>query len=69
MSLVTCSESNSAKMTWPFVRPISPFEFAKCFNLTDTLTYRLSHASNLYSLDCAVPAHTSAICRSLPSMS
>eukprot|EP00956_Cyclotella_meneghiniana_P037713 scaffold143282_cov76-Cyclotella_meneghiniana.AAC.4 len=43
-----------------FVRPISPFEFVKCFQLTDKLTYRLSHPRHLYNMDNAVPAKTSS---------
>jgi hypothetical protein len=42
------------------VRPISPFEFVKCFNLSDDITYKLSHASNLFSMDGALPAATSS---------
>lgn len=43
-----------------YVRPISLFEFARCFNLMDDLTYRLSHESNKFYLDAGVPAFTSA---------
>lgn len=42
-----------------FVRPISPFEFTRCFNLTNDLTYRLSHKSNKFYMDAAIPAFTS----------
>jgi hypothetical protein len=42
-----------------YVRPISSFEFARCFNLSDDLTYRLSHQSNNYCLDASIPALTS----------
>jgi hypothetical protein len=43
-----------------YVGPISPFEFMRCFNMQDDLTYRLSHQSNQFSLDGAVPAFTSS---------
>jgi hypothetical protein len=42
------------------VRGISQFEFARCFDFTDTLTYRLSHPSCKFALNSAVPHHTSA---------
>eukprot|EP00956_Cyclotella_meneghiniana_P034897 scaffold109224_cov64-Cyclotella_meneghiniana.AAC.3 len=42
------------------VRPISSFEFARCFRLNDDLTYKLSQPSNLFSLDAAIPSATSA---------
>jgi len=42
------------------VRGISPFEFARSFGFVDDLTYRLSQPANKFSLDAAVPAHTSA---------
>jgi hypothetical protein len=43
-----------------FVRPLSLFEFVRCFNLTDDLTYKLSHPSNESFNDAAIPAFTSA---------
>jgi hypothetical protein len=43
-----------------YVRPISPFEFVRCFNLPDDLTYKLSHQSNQFCLDGAIPAFTSS---------
>jgi hypothetical protein len=42
------------------IRGISPFEFARCFGFTDTLTYRLSHPSCKFALDAAIPGHTLA---------
>jgi hypothetical protein len=43
-----------------YVPAISPFEFVTCFCLTDELTYTLSHPSNTFCLDAAIPAHSSA---------
>jgi hypothetical protein len=43
-----------------YVRAISPFEFVSCFRLSNKLTYVLSHPSNAFCLDAAVPALTSA---------
>lgn len=43
-----------------YVRPISPFEFVRCFNLPDDYTYKLSHTSNKFCLDGAIPAFTSS---------
>ena len=41
------------------VRPFSPFEFCRCFDLSDDLTYRLSHADHTGRLDGALPGRTS----------
>ncbi len=43
-----------------YVCTISPFEFARCFNLDDDIIYKLSHQSNIFSLDAAIPGRTSA---------
>jgi hypothetical protein len=43
-----------------YVRTISPFKFARCFNLNNDITYKLSHQSNIFSLDAAIPGRTSA---------
>ena len=43
-----------------YVRPVSSFEFVRCFNLSDDLTYSLSHPDNEFYLDAALPAFTSA---------
>jgi hypothetical protein len=43
-----------------FVRPISLFEFVRCFNLHNDLTYKMSHPSNTSYLDASIPAFTSA---------
>jgi hypothetical protein len=40
------------------VRPISLFEFAQCFNLSDNLQYRLSHADYKFALDASMSALT-----------
>jgi hypothetical protein len=45
------------------VGPISPFEFTRCFNLTDDLTYRLSHIS-LTSSIWMLPSPPSCRCSS-----
>jgi hypothetical protein len=42
------------------VRAIFLFEFACCFNLDNDTTYKLSHQSNTFCLDVAIPGHTSA---------
>ena len=42
-----------------YVRAISPFEFVSCFYLTNELTYKLSHPTNTFCLDAAIPARTS----------
>jgi hypothetical protein len=42
-------------------RAISPFEFVSCFCLTNELTFKLSHPSNVFCLDAAIPACTSAL--------
>jgi hypothetical protein len=43
-----------------FVRLLSLFKFVRCFNLTDNLTYKLSHTSNESFNHAAIPAFTSA---------
>jgi hypothetical protein len=43
-----------------YVRPISTFEFTRCFNLIDNIQYRLCHADYKFALDAAMPAFTSA---------
>jgi hypothetical protein len=43
-----------------YVRAISPFEFARCYNLEDEITYKISHQSNIFCLDAAIPGRTSA---------
>ena len=43
-----------------YVRAISPFEFARCYNLKDKITYKISHQSNIFCLDAAIPGHTLA---------
>ena len=42
-----------------YVRPISPFEYTRCFGLIGDLTYTLSQPTRTYSADCGVPARTS----------
>ncbi len=42
-----------------YVRAISLFEFACWFNLNDDITYKLSHQSNTFCLDAAIPGHNS----------
>jgi hypothetical protein len=42
------------------VRAISPFKFALCFYLDNDITYKLSHPSNIFCLNAAVPSCTSA---------
>jgi hypothetical protein len=39
---------------------ISTFEFACCFNLIDSIQYRISHNKYRHGLDAAMPARTSA---------
>jgi hypothetical protein len=48
-----------------YVRAISPFEFVRCFNLPDDLTYKLSHESNRFCMDGAIPSFTSSYLVSL----
>jgi hypothetical protein len=43
-----------------YVQAISPFEFARCFNLDDNITYKLSHPSNIFCLDATIPGRTLA---------
>jgi hypothetical protein len=43
-----------------YARAVSPFESVLCFRLSDQITYKLSHPSNAFCLDAAVPALTSA---------
>jgi hypothetical protein len=43
-----------------YVRAISPFKFARCYNLEDKITYKISHQSNIFCLDAAIPGRTSA---------
>jgi hypothetical protein len=43
-----------------YVRAISPFEFARCYNLEDEITYKISHQSNIFCLDAAIPGRTLA---------
>ena len=43
-----------------FVQPISPFEFTRCYDLTDNLTYKLSHPKFIYSAENGIPSRTSA---------
>ncbi len=43
-----------------YVRAISPFEFVRYYNLEDKITYKISHQSNIFCLDAAIPGHTSA---------
>jgi hypothetical protein len=42
------------------VRAISPFELSRYFNLDNDITYKLSHQSNTFCLDAAIPGCTSA---------
>jgi hypothetical protein len=42
-----------------YVRPISSFEFVRCFGLNDDLTYKLSQPQFKFSSDSAIPARTS----------
>ena len=41
-----------------FVRPISSYEYTKCFRLTNDLTYSLSHPENFGLLTSGIPAKT-----------
>jgi hypothetical protein len=41
-----------------YVQAILPFKFVSCFRLTDNLTYKLSHTSNIFCMDAAIPAIT-----------
>jgi hypothetical protein len=43
-----------------YVRAISPFKFARCYNLKDKITYKISHQLNIFCLDAAIPGRTSA---------
>jgi hypothetical protein len=43
-----------------YVRAILPLKFVSCFSLTDYLTYKLSHRSNIFCMDVAIPAITSS---------
>ena len=43
-----------------YVRAISTFEFARCFNLIDSIQYRISHEKYRFGLDASMPARTSA---------
>ncbi len=43
-----------------YMQAISPFKFVSCFCLTDNLTYKLSHTSNIFCMDAAIPAITSS---------
>ncbi len=42
------------------MRTISLFELAPCYNLEDEITYKISHQSNIFCLDAAIPGRTSA---------
>ena len=43
-----------------YVRPISSFEFVSCHQLGNEITYTLSHPSNTFCLDAAIPGLSSA---------
>ncbi len=43
-----------------YVRAISTFKFARCFNLIESIQYRLSHEKYCFELDALMPAQTSA---------
>jgi hypothetical protein len=43
-----------------YMRAILPFKFVSCFCLTNDLTYKLSHTSNIFCMDTAIPAITSS---------
>jgi hypothetical protein len=45
---------------YTYVRAISSFEFARCFNLVESIQYCLSHKQHKYGLDASMPAKTSA---------
>eukprot|EP00956_Cyclotella_meneghiniana_P018530 scaffold30928_cov30-Cyclotella_meneghiniana.AAC.3 len=42
-----------------FVRQLSPFEFARCFQLHDDITYKLSHGQFQHCFDCGIPSRSS----------
>lgn len=43
-----------------FIRAISPFEFSRCFGLSDNLTYHLSKKDYQHQLDNGIPSRTSS---------
>jgi hypothetical protein len=43
-----------------YVRAISTFEFACCFNLIENIQYRLSHEKYRFGMDALMPARISA---------
>ncbi len=43
-----------------YVHAISTFEFARCFNLIDSIQYHISHEKYRHGLDASMPARTSA---------
>jgi hypothetical protein len=43
-----------------YVQAVLPFEFVSCVCLTNNLTYKLSHTSNIFCMDDAIPAITSS---------
>jgi hypothetical protein len=43
-----------------YVRAISLFKFTRCYNLEDEITYKISHQSNIFCLDAAIPGRTLA---------
>ncbi|KAL3786998.1 hypothetical protein HJC23_005509 [Cyclotella cryptica] len=43
-----------------FVRPIAPFELARCFSLSNDLTHKLSQPDYVHKLANGFPGHTSA---------
>ena len=43
-----------------YIRAISTFEFARCFNLIDAIQYRISHDKYRHGLDAVMPGRTSA---------
>ena len=42
-----------------YIRAISSYEFVRCFNFIDQLTYRLSQPPHKFCVDAAMPARTS----------
>ena len=42
-----------------YIRAISSYEFVRCFNFIDQLTYRLSQPPHKFCVDTAMPARTS----------
>ena len=42
-----------------YIRTISSYEFVRCFNFIDQLTYRLSQPPHKFCVDAAMPARTS----------